>query len=163
MNKNDKLKGNCLCGSVLYELSENPLFTQACHCKDCKILTGSSFVINSSVIENTLSVSGAVSSTKLKAGSGLSSVAYFCKKCGVYLYTDYESAVGRINVRTKTLKNSEMFPPQAHIFTKDKDSWINLTDISNCFEKMYDPKTVWPKDSFDRYKEYLYLKNKLIN
>ncbi len=163
MNKNYKLKGNCICGSVTYELSEHPLFTQACHCKDCKILTGSSFVINSSVIENTLSVSGTVFSTKLKAGSGLSSAAFFCKKCGVYLYTDYESAVGRINVRTKTLKNFEMFPPQAHIFTKDKDSWINLTDISNCFEKMYDPKTVWPKNSLDRYKEYLNQKNKLIN
>ena len=46
---------------------------------------------------------------------------YFCIKCGTYVYADYDSAVGRLTVRTKTLDNSEKFPPQVHIFTKDKD------------------------------------------
>ena len=50
MNKKIELKGQCLCGEVKYKLSEKPLFTQACHCKDCKVLTGSSYVINSSCL-----------------------------------------------------------------------------------------------------------------
>jgi hypothetical protein len=67
MSNKVELKGKCLCGAVKYKLSEKPLFTQACHCKDCKILTGSSYVINSSVLENTLSIEGEISSTiKLK-------------------------------------------------------------------------------------------------
>ena len=36
------LRGGCVCGEVKYTINEKPLFTQACHCKDCKILTGSS-------------------------------------------------------------------------------------------------------------------------
>ena len=117
MNNKIELKGKCLCGAVKYKLSEKPLFTQACHCKDCKILTGSSYVINSSVLENTLITEGEISSTiKLQAGSGKSVRIFFCNKCGSYIYTDYESAIGRLNVRTKTLEKSDEFPPQAHIF-----------------------------------------------
>lgn len=154
--KNKILTGGCICGEVKYKLTETPLFTQACHCKDCKILTGSSYVINSSVLENTLIVEGEVSSSEgLKGGSDKPFKAYFCTKCGTYLYTDYDSAVGRMNVRTKTLDKSKDFPPQVHIFTKDRDPWLNLKDNVICFEKMYDPKTTWPKESLTRYKEYI--------
>ena len=59
--KNKSIQGGCICGEVKYKLSETPLFTQACHCKDCKILTGSSYVINSSILENTLSIEGEIS------------------------------------------------------------------------------------------------------
>ena len=157
MSKKIELKGQCLCGEVKYKLSEKPLFTQACHCKDCKVLTGSSYVINSSILKNTLIISnGELSVTKnLKAGSGKFLTIFFCKKCGVYIYTDYESAIGRLNVRTQTLENSDAYPPQAHIFTKDKDEWVNLSNINNCFEIMYDPKETWPKESLIRYKTYI--------
>jgi len=73
-----------LCGAIKYKLSEKPLFTQACHCKDCKILTGSSYVINSSVIDNTLSIEGEISSTiKLQAGSGKSVKIFFVINVGL--------------------------------------------------------------------------------
>ena len=151
----EKLKGGCICGQVRYQLKEKPLFTQACHCKDCKVLTGSSYVVNSSVLENTLIIDGEVSTTKLTAGSGAASRAFFCTKCGTYLYTDYDSAVGRLNVRTKTLDNSHKFPPQVHIFIKNKDPWLNLSKDVICFEEMYDPKKTWPEESLKRYSEYL--------
>ena len=154
--KNKSLEGGCICGQVRYKLTEKPLFTQACHCKDCKILTGSSYVINSSVLENTLLVEGNVSSSvELKGGSGKPNTVYFCEKCGTYLYTDYTSAIGRLNVRTKTLDEAKEFPPQVHIFVKDKDPWLNLKDNVICFEKMYDPKITWPKESLNRYREYI--------
>ncbi|GIQ99663.1 MAG: hypothetical protein CM15mP7_1900 [Pelagibacteraceae bacterium] len=49
----------------------------------------------------------------------------------------------------------KLFPPQAHIFVKDKDPWINIADKNICYDEMYDPKIAWPKESLDRYKEYL--------
>ena len=107
MEKKESLTGRCICGQVKYRITEKPLFTQACHCKDCKIITGSSYVINTSVLDNTLIIEGDISSTELKTGSGATSRAYFCNKCGTYIYTDYATAVGRSTVRTKTLDNSE--------------------------------------------------------
>ena len=155
MKNNQSLTGGCICGQVKYQIIDKPLFTQACHCKDCKVLTGSSYVENSSILENTLIVEGEVSSTELKAGSGASYKTYFCTKCGNYVYADYDSAVGRLTVRTKTLDNSEKFPPQVHIFTKDKDPWLNLSEDVICFKEMYDQKKIWPEDSLNKYNEYL--------
>ena len=43
MSEKYNLKGGCTCGKVKYSISEKPLFTQACHCVDCKISTGSSY------------------------------------------------------------------------------------------------------------------------
>ena len=155
MKNNQSLTGGCICGQVKYQIIDKPLFTQACYCKDCKVLTGSSYVVNSSILENTLIVEGEVSSTELKAGSGASYKTYFCTKCGTYVYADYDSAVGRLTVRTKTLDNSEKFPPQVHIFTKDKDPWLNLSEDVICFKEMYDQKKTWPEESLNRYNEYL--------
>ncbi len=153
--KDEKLKGGCICGKVRYHLKEQPLFTQACHCKDCKVLNGSSYVVNSSVLENALIVEGEVSSTEIKAGSGALCKTYFCTKCGTFIYADYDLAVKRLTLRTKTLDSSEKFPPQAHIFTKDKDPWLNLSEDVICFKEMYDPKKTWPEESLKRYGEYL--------
>ena len=150
MKNNQSLTGGCICGQVKYQIIDKPLFTQACHCKDCKVLTGSSYVVNSSILENTLIVEGEVSSTELKAGSGASYKTYFCTKCGNYDYADYDSAVGRLTVRTKTLDNAEKFPPQVHIFTKDKDPWLNLSEDIICFKEMYNPKKTWPEESLIR-------------
>ena len=75
MEKKESLTGRCICGQVKYRITEKPLFTQACHCKDCKIITGSSYVINTSVLDNTLTIEGNISSTELKAGSGATSNA----------------------------------------------------------------------------------------
>ena len=155
MKNNQSLTGGCICGQVKYQITDKPLFTQACHCKDCKVLTGSSYVVNSSILENTLIVEGEVSSTELKAGSGASYKTYFCTKCGTYVYADYDSAVGRLTVRTKTLDIPENFPPQAHIYTKDKDPWLNLSEDVICFKEMYDQKKTWPEESLNKYNEYL--------
>ena len=43
---------------------------------------------------------------------------------------------------------------------KDKDPWLNLSEDVNCFEEMYDAKKTWPKESLERYKEYLKTRSK---
>ena len=70
MKKNHELKGSCACGNVKYKVEGNPLFTQACHCKNCKLSTGSSFVIHTMIIEEDFKISGDVASIDLPTGSG---------------------------------------------------------------------------------------------
>ena len=150
MSEKYNLKGGCTCGKVKYLISEKPLFTQACHCLDCKISTGSSYVIHTTILENSLSVDGKVSSTILPTGSGKGYRAYFCVDCGVYLYCKYYIGPGRLNVRTKTLEDP--IEPQAHIFVKDKDPCIEIKDKTICHDTMYDREKTWPKESLDRIK-----------
>ena len=70
MTKKKELKGKCGCGNVKYTIKDEPLFTQACHCKDCKISTGSSFVIHTMIIEEDFEIKGDVASIELPTGSG---------------------------------------------------------------------------------------------
>ena len=52
--------GKCACGSVNYKIKDKPLFTQACHCNNCKISTGSSFVIHTMIFEDDFELNGNV-------------------------------------------------------------------------------------------------------
>jgi|TARA_B100002051_G_scaffold163419_1_gene154385 hypothetical protein len=142
------LKGKCACGEVNYVITDKPLFTQACHCKNCKISTGSSFVIHTMIFEDDFLIAGKISSTDLDTGSGKGYRAYFCIKCGVYLYCKYNIASGRLAVRTSTLENP--ITPQAHIFVKDKDPWIEILNKDICHQVMYDRDKTWPEDSLLR-------------
>ena len=150
MNNEKHIKGNCACGEVEYIITDKPLFTQACHCKNCKKSTGSSFVIHTMIFEKDLIVNGNVSSAELPTGSGKGYRAYFCVICGVYLYCKYEVAKGRVAIRSATLEYP--LTPQAHIFVKDKDPWIEINDQAICFDTMYDRSKIWPKESLERLK-----------
>ena len=145
------LKGKCACGEVNYVITDKPLFTQACHCKNCKISTGSSYVIHTMIFEDDFFIEGNISSTELDTGSGKGYHAYFCIKCGVYLYCKYKIASGRLAIRTSTLEKP--ITPQAHIFVKDKDPWIEILNKDICHQIMYDRETTWPKDSLMRLLE----------
>ena len=145
------LKGKCACGKVEYIIKDKPLFTQACHCKNCKVSTGSSFVIHTMIFEDDLVLNGEVSSTELSTGSGKGYHAYFCVNCGVYLYCKYNIANGRLAVRTATLEKP--INPEAHIFLKDKDPWIEITNKEICYDTMYNREKTWPEVSLLRLKE----------
>tara|TARA_Y100001970_G_C13841164_1_gene654532 strand:- start:178 stop:636 length:459 start_codon:yes stop_codon:yes gene_type:complete len=144
------LNGKCSCGEVKYTIKNKPLFTQACHCKNCKISTGSSFVIHTMIFEDDLQIKGTVSSTELPTGSGKGYYAYFCVNCGVYLYCKYNVAKGRLAIRTSTL--NAPITPQAHIFVKDKDPWIEISDKNICHYEMYNRSSTWPEESLHRLK-----------
>tara|TARA_Y100001970_G_C14120181_1_gene795828 strand:- start:628 stop:1080 length:453 start_codon:yes stop_codon:yes gene_type:complete len=150
MTEKKQLKGSCGCGNVKYIIENKPLFTQACHCKDCKKSTGSSFVIHSMVLEKEFKIVGDVASIELPTGSGKGVNAYFCIICGIYVFCKYNISKGRVAVRTKTLDNP--INPQAHIFTKDKDPWIEIIDKTICYENMYDREKTWPEESLKRIK-----------
>ena len=100
------------------------------------------------IFEDDFFIEGKISSTELDTGSCKGYRAYFCIKCGVYLYCKYNIAVGRIAIRTATLDN--LITPQAHIFIKDKDDWIDIKNKDICFETMYDRDKVWPEESLKR-------------
>ena len=100
------------------------------------------------VLDKDLEVKGDVASIELPTGSGKGVNAYFCIICGVYVYCKYNISEGRIAIRTQTLENP--ITPQAHIFVKDKDPWIEISNKKICYDKYYDRDKIWPKKSLDR-------------
>ena len=102
MDKNISYEGSCSCGAVKYFINDYPLFTHACHCKDCKKSTGSAFVIHTIILESSFFIKGDMRAATLPTGSGAGYKSYFCINCGTYIYCKYDMAPGRINIRTST-------------------------------------------------------------
>ena len=45
----EKHEGGCSCGDVRYHITDEPMFTHACHCKLCQRYTASAFVVHSRI------------------------------------------------------------------------------------------------------------------
>ncbi len=145
------LHGGCACGKVRYQLTETPLFTHACHCIDCQRSTGSAFVIHTLTTEEGFVITGDTKSTTLPTGSGAGYDPHFCVTCGTFVWCQYHRAVkGFIVVRTGTLDQAYKIAPQAHVFTKQKLSWLALPSNIPCFDEFYDAKQTWPTFSNEK-------------
>ena len=150
------LEGGCSCGQVRYQITQEPLFTHACHCTDCQRSTGSAFVVHSWVFEDFWEISGDVRATKLVAGSGADLEPFYCTKCGTFIFCrNSKRPKGLIILRTFTLDDTSLLPPQAHIFTKDMKCWLSVSDDAPKFEAMYEREEIWPADSLSRFETYL--------
>ena len=76
-----------------------------------------------------------------------------CKVCNDQIYSNIFNNLKLAIIKTTTLDNAKQFPPQAHIYVKDKLPWVELGDNTPQFAEFYDRKTVFPKASWERRKK----------
>ena len=146
------LTGRCACGAVTYAVTGAPLFTQACHCRDCQKTTGTAFIVHAVMVEDDLKVSGETSMSVVPSGSGAGCELHACAKCAGYIWARYRyHQVPVIALRVGTLDDPSAFPPEAHIFLKSKQPWLSLMDGKPRFEEGVAREAVWPPESVARY------------
>jgi hypothetical protein len=151
-----QLTGGCACGAVRYKLTAAPLIVHACHCRDCQRVTGSAFVIN--LWMERKSVEGAdakrLKSFRLAGGTGKPHEVFFCRDCGVYLWSVYSGAPGDfLFVRAGTLDNPRAVTPDVHIFTRSKLPWVGLPTDAQLFKAFYPIAKVWSAESLARLRQ----------
>lgn len=146
------LTGGCSCGEVTYEITDAPLFTQACHCTDCQRTTGSAFVVHAVLAEKDFAITGETRASQLSTGSGAGREHHFCPTCGTPIWVRYlYHQVPVIALRTGTLDDASQLPPQAHIFTRSKQPWVLLPGDAPAFEEGAARDEIWPAESIRRY------------
>lgn len=146
------MTGRCACGAVTYEVVNAPLFTQACHCRDCQRTTGSAFVVHAVMVEDDLKLEGKTRMVVVPSGSGAGCELHACAVCADYVWVRYlYHRVPVIALRTGTLDDPSLLPPQAHIFVRSKQPWLALTDGLPQFEEAFARDAVWPAESVARY------------
>ena len=144
------LEGGCFCGAVRYRLTSAPMFVHCCHCKDCQRQTGSAFVINAIIETDRIEHSGELVPVAMKTDSGRPHDIYRCPQCQIAVWSDYGRRPAIRFVRVGTLDEPSLLPPDVHIFTRSKLSWVVLPKDAKAFEVYYDMKTLWPKESLAR-------------
>ena len=146
--------GGCICNMVRYEISGPPLFTHVCHCKTCQKLTGSAFWITMVTLKKDFKfTAGSADTMYVPLDSGAKLETGFCPKCGTRLYGIHENYPHVMVPAVGTLDDTSCVSPQAHIYTRSKQSWINLPDNIPSYSEKYDINELWPKESIERLNE----------
>ena len=149
------LTGGCSCGAIRYRLTNSPLVVHACHCRDCQRITGGAFVINLWIERQYVEASGAKPKSYLTAGgSGKEHEAFFCGKCGTYVWSRYGIAPGdALFVRAGTLDNPKAVKPDIHLFTRHKLPWLSIPEGVPAFRSAYKIDKVWPAAKKERLRQ----------
>jgi len=110
--------GGCLCGAVRYQLRGEPYKSGICHCRDCKKVTGSSFLAYADWRPEQFTVTGAVETYDGRS---------FCPLCGSRVFSTSET---QVEIYLGSLDETPAdIGPEAEIWTIRREHWLAPLDL----------------------------------
>lgn len=110
-------EGGCLCGAVRYTLTSRPLSVSACHCNDCKKLSGAAHIVMVTALAADFSARGETDVYEKTAASGRIGKIHRCATCGVRLWHAPQLGPQYVLIAAGTLDDPSWVVPTAHIWT----------------------------------------------
>ena len=129
-------KGGCLCGSVSFECSAEPMFQANCHCNDCQKSGGGVYASFAFVDESTISISGEMGSYEHLSDSGSTMTRHFCRECGSPVFHQNSRAPTRLGVRVGLIDAADWFKPQANVYASRRIPSTPVDPEITAFDKM---------------------------
>ena len=120
--------GSCQCGNIRYQVTGDPLVAIACHCNDCRKLSGSAFSTVLVVKAEDLTVEGTLKLWERATDTGRRSHAYFCPDCGNRIYHQDPDKPHIIRIRSGSLDQPEIPEPLIHVFAERTQSWLRFAE-----------------------------------
>ncbi len=142
--------GGCTCRQLRYRMTSSPMIVHCCHCRWCQRETGSAFVINAMIEADRVAVlTGEVEIIDTPSDSGNGQRISRCPECHVAVWSNYSSDAIHC-VRVGTLDEPDRLPPDIHIFTASRQSWVVLPPEIPAVEEYYETSDMWSADSLAR-------------
>jgi hypothetical protein len=123
-----EITGGCLCRSVRYRISAQPLITRVCWCRVCQYLGAGSGTVNTCFPTDAVSFEGGLGDYRSVAESGNVMHRRFCPVCGTQIFSESEARPTLIFVRAGTLDDPEVAQPAATIWTSQAPSWACINE-----------------------------------
>ncbi len=120
------IEGGCLCKSVRYRITAEPLTMRLCWCRDCQYLAAGNATANVVFPIEAVTITGALSDFISVADSGNVMHRKFCPECGTPMFSQAEVRPHVIIVRAGTLDDPEQVRPVANIWTESAPGWACL-------------------------------------
>lgn len=120
--------GQCLCGSIKYEVDKIEPRMGHCHCSMCRKFHGAAFAtLGEAKTDNFRWVEGEDLLASYKANNG--TIRQFCKECGSSMTFAPSNDIGDlIEFSLGTLDSEIDRYPDAHIFVGSKATWYEISD-----------------------------------
>ena len=116
------MKGNCLCGSVSFEVTEVSRGASVCHCTQCRRQSGHLWS-SAQVSTDGLKISGPVQWYEASANAKRG----FCSTCGSFLFWKAHNE-DAISFSLGALESPTGLRLEKHIFTASKGDYYDITD-----------------------------------
>ena len=127
-----RLAGGCQCGSVRHSIEGEVRALNVCHCHDCQRQSGSAFGMSLIIEPDAFKLdSGKLKTFQTTADSGRDKTCAFCPDCGVRIYNATRALMA---VKAGTLDDRSWLTPDAHFWTRSKQSWTPLPTDTPCFD-----------------------------
>ena len=151
------IEGGCTCRAVRYRMLTKPMFVHCCHCRWCQRETGASFALNALIeADRVVVLSGTPEVVNTPSNSGQGQKIHRCPHCHIALWSNYGGAGETVRfVRVGTLDDPNCLPPDIHIYTASKQSWVVLPPGTPAVAEYYKSADYWPSDSLARRKALL--------
>jgi len=121
------IHGGCDCGAVRYVLSRETLpGVICCHCHGCQTRSGSAFDQTAFIGPDEIVLTGEVVNLYRTMRSGNKSTLHVCASCHTLIYNTNSASPVRILLRAGTLDDSRAVVPVVHMFTAEKQAWLEL-------------------------------------
>ena len=138
------MEGGCACGKVRYRLASEPIVVHCCHCTWCQRESGTAFALNAVIEAERVELIGEPPErVDTPSASGKGQAIFRCPDCKVAVWSHYAGAGPKANfIRVGTLDHPARCPPDVHIFTASKQSWVVLPQGAEAFAVFYSGKDV---------------------
>lgn len=121
------ITGGCMCGTVRYRITGQPVAMYHCHCATCRAASGASFVTNVAVNAGDLQiVQGSETLRGYQSSPG--KFRYFCAQCGSPIYSHSGASPEYVSVRSGTLADDPGIRPSFHAYYGSKAPWVEVSD-----------------------------------
>lgn len=129
------MRGSCQCGGVTYEVTEPPLVSLVCHCRDCQKLSASAYSTTLTFRAEALRVHGELSRWQRIAESGTPNAAWFCPTCGNRIFHENPEDPSLRRLKPGTLDSHPIPVPEIHVWVSRKQPWVEIPEGVPTFEK----------------------------
>jgi hypothetical protein len=120
-------EGGCSCGAVRFQLSDDPLWTNICHCNACKKRTGSAFGFSVVVDKANVKEFSGQTKTFIRTGESGKSVRYdFCPNCGTTLRWQVELLPNRQVFAGGAFDDADQFQIVSEMYTDQALPWSRI-------------------------------------
>ena len=147
------MEGGCTCGQVRFRLIGMPMIVHACHCRWCQRETGTVHALNAVYeADRVVHTTGEPEAVLTPSASGKGQRIARCPVCKVAVWSNYPQAGPAVRfVRVGTLDEPDRLPPDIHIYTASKQSWVTLPPGARSVPEFYDIASVWSAEALARW------------
>jgi hypothetical protein len=129
--------GGCACGAIRYSISDEPIFSNHCQCRDCQRKSGTGHGSYLTFGDRAkVKLDGRATQWDMKGDSGNTKTRGFCPTCGSPVYLTFQAMPQLFTIHAASLDDPGRYQPQAVTYTVRGLAWDQLDPALPKFDKM---------------------------